>query len=269
MLNSRASKAELTWQCKHCGEQVEPLTVTVDESTHCIPRRHCDCPQALAEKEVADQERQRQEWREQAIRLITEAGLESRQYSRLRFVEWDVNRNAPHSQRALDQFTAYTESVESEGQNWLYAHGGYGLGKTHLSVAAVRKIAAENLWRPHVVVWPELCQMTKESWGGNGDSEASLWGRARAADILLIDDLDKTATSEWAMGKLYGLINFRSARQKATIITANHSLPELTDQWRNHKAFHVKDTGAAVLSRIQGQLAKIVVMKGSDQRVMR
>ena len=188
-------------------------------------------------------------------------------YAVYRFSTWDDTLNDGAAGHAREQVAWYVDTVAKTGSNWLYIAGGYGLGKTHLAVAALRKIAGTRLWKPHVVVWPELCDATRESWTASfGASEAQLWGAARAADILLIDDLDKTATSEWAMGKLFGLVNYRYVRQKPTIITANRSLLRLREEWRASKLSHIRDTGQATLSRIEGQLMALVILDGEDQR---
>jgi DNA replication protein DnaC len=83
----------------------------------------------------------------------------------------------------------------------------------------------------------------------------------------LLDDLDKTSTGEWAMGKLFGLINYRYERQKPIIITANRGIDELQASWRGSNKQHVADAGMAILSRIMGQLWGVIEFNGQDQRI--
>lgn len=261
--------AEFAWTCLDCLALVEPFAWTFGNKTRYIRREFCDCVagrilQAAREKDIADDEREAC-----SEQLIFRSGLNAPEYHRFRFDTWDKQRNAPWSGKAADNVGCYVDQVKAFSGNWLYLHGNYGLGKTHLAIAALRKIAAIRLWEPHIVVWPELCQATKESWdrGSGSVTEAHLWGPVKRAKILLIDDLDKTPTAEWAMGKLFVLINERSMKGKPTIITANHSVTDLQAKWSASRKPHVNDTGMAVLSRIIGELWGLVEFKGSDQRM--
>ncbi len=259
--------SNFTWTCQDCGSTVEPFVWTLGERTRYIRREFCDCLAGLNLHAAHRQGITDGEWKARAEQLLIRSGLESEEFSRFRFSAWDRDKNSPWSGMAVDNVNCYVDQVKAFGGNWLYLHGNYGLGKTHLAIAALRKIAAIRLWEPHIVVWPILCQATKESWSGGGDTEAKLWGRVRSARILLIDDLDKTPTGEWAMGKLFGLINQRQMKGKPTIITANHSVTALQSKWARSNKSHVNDTGMAVLSRIVGELWGLVGFRGDDQRM--
>ena len=222
-----------------------------------IRRHHCGCYDGQRLKAEAEDAATRKEWRSMAESIIRPINVGV--YATYKFGNWDRNRQ-PDAGSWADAVEQYADEVEDKESNWLYLYGNYGVGKTHLAIAALRKAAAVRLWKPHIVVWPGLCALTKESWSDkSGETEGSLWAAARNAKILLIDDIDKTASSEWALGKLYTLIDYRVTRQKPTIITANHSLEQLQRMWRI-------DTWQAVLSRIVGQLKMTVKMSGSDQR---
>ena len=265
-LASKPTAAELTWTCPDCGEAVPPIECEIVERIRLFKRPHCSCPAGRLKQQEAATLANYQEWQRQAEMLLDQAGLSRGRYEAARFSSWDPKRHEADALRVFDAVKDYTKIVTEGGQNWLYLHGGFGLGKTHLAVAAVREIAATRLWKPHVTVWPELCQLTQESWGGSGESEGAMWARARGAKILLLDDLDKTDTSKWAMGKLYALINNRYERQMPTIITANRSIERLRKIWKSSPDEHVRDTGGAVMSRIGGQFVASVEFKGEDQR---
>ena len=256
-----------TWECDDCQQIVKPFTWTLGEWTRYIMRQFCDCPTGQAKKAAYRQDLAIDEWRKSAEMLI--APLERGIYKTFTFTRWDKSRNDPSSARVFEKINEYVDQVQIDESNWLYLSGSNGLGKTHLAIATLRKIAAIRLWQPHVIVWPELCSQTQESWSNhhNGPTEGQLWSRARAAKILLIDDLDKTSTGEWAMSKLFTLINYRLQHLKPTIFTANTSLTKLVDDWGKPAApDHVKNTGRAILSRIGGQLWGCVEFEGKDQR---
>jgi len=221
-----------------------------------IPRRFCSCAAGQAAERAEEEAQSRTDWIEAAREMVVD--LESNRWRRYRLRDWDNKRLGAYQARL--KVENYIQQVTAQGNNWLLISGGYGLGKTHLAVAALRKIAAEKLWRPHVIVWPELCAMTQEAWSSKRMDEAAVWNAARHARILLIDDLDKLPSSPWAMGRLLALVNYRYDAQKPTIITANHSAAQLRRLW------NADDVGGAVLSRIMGQLFGTVEVAGKDIR---
>lgn len=266
--------------CRHCQEPIPPLLFDesgepVDseaEATWIIDRDYCPCPAGQAEKEAAEARRRRQEWVAEAKRLIQP--LQLGKYAEFKFLTWDPNRNGASSQIALQAVQGWVDNIiNGRTKKWLYLYGSYGLGKTHLAVAATRKIAAERLWEPRVVVWPDHCSQVQQSWrpnkAGSTLTEGQLWALMRRAQILLIDDIDKNESTRWALQKLYEVIDYRDLNYKPTIITANHSLEQLRGLWVGSEADHVRDTGMAILSRIGGQLSTIVEFSGRDQRVSR
>ena len=89
---------------------------------------------------------------------------------------------------------------------------------------------------------------------------------ARAAGILLIDDVDKIDTTGWAIQKLYEVVDYRLIHLRPTVVTANHSLDQLRRIWGRSRIEHIADTGAAILSRIEGELFTVVEFAGPDQR---
>ena len=243
-----------------------PIEVDLGDQVRYIRRRWCTCAGAeLAREEERQAARERQ-----GSELLTRAGLQSGKRARMTFAAWDSERNPPWARRALARVQAYVAEVTAEGQNWLYLHGPYGVGKTHLAVAALRRIAYERLWRPQIAVWPAHCAAVQQSWTatqGAAPSERQLWGALLGADILLLDDIDKRRPTPWAMEQLYQVVDHRQNREKPTLITANHNLAELAALWtRSEQPEEVRDTGAAILSRIAGQLWGTVELGGMDQR---
>jgi len=233
-------------------------------------RQFCHCAAQSAKKTEYERQMAYQDWRDQARRLADQAGLNQGLYDSFRFTRWNKERPQSNAGEVFDKVNLYIDQVLNDPEyprRWLYLYGPNGNGKTHLGVAALRKIALSKLWRPYIVVWPELCQATKESWSSDhGPSEGQLWGPAKTAPILLLDDLDKVTTSEWSMEKLLGTIHCRVVRRLPTIITANRALDVLKRQWQGSKLPHVQDTGLAILSRIANELWSMIRFSGPDQR---
>jgi DNA replication protein DnaC len=187
---------------------------------------------------------------------------------------WDTTR-FPDAARAYDSALSYIQGEAGE-RNWLYLHGPYGVGKTHLAVGIIRALIETRLWPAYATVWPEHCAHVQETWDAaySGVTEGQLWGRMRDVKLLLIDDIDKRHPSPWAMGKLYEVIERRYRMERATIFTANRSFNDLSAFWSSidlgkanqWKAVQIADAGSATMSRIVGQLWGTIEMRGKDQR---
>lgn len=250
--------------CPYCGQPIPPLLFTEigeevqdpAQASYTIPRQFCTCPDGQQAKERQEAAKNRQDWLDRARLLIQD--LDTGKYGDYRFSNWDRERY-PGAGEVIDQIRAYIDHViHDRTKRWLFMSGLYGLGKTHLAIASLRQIAAEKLWNPLAVVWPEHCSQVQQSWrqdrSESGLTEGRLWGRMRSARILLIDDIDKMESSKWAIQKLYEVIDHRVNRRRLTIITANHSIKQLRDLWLESNSEHIRDIGSAILSRIAGEL---------------
>jgi DNA replication protein DnaC len=277
LIDSRQNPGSEERLCPHCQQPIPPLLFDeagqpVDSEAQAawsIPPEYCPCPAGQQQKELDESRRRQREWFEEAKQLILP--LEVGKYGEFKFSTWDPTRPNQNARQVLNAVRTYVDNViNSRTKKWLYLHGSYGLGKTHLAVAALRQIAAERLWEQQLVVWPDHCSQVKESWHANKAratlTEGQLWGLLRRAQILLIDDIDKNNSTQWAMQKLYEVIDYRVIRDKPTIITANHSVAQLRGMWARSQEAHIRDTGMAILSRIAGQLSAIVEFTGQDQR---
>lgn len=263
--------------CQHCGQPVQPLrfdeagqpTTDPAQTVYEVVPRYCSCPGGRAEETAAESEAARQEWLSRARQLIVK--LDIGRYSEYRFSTWDNRRNGASSKAAGEAIRSYVaDVVAGRTKRWLYLYGPYGVGKTHLAIAATRQIAAESLADPYVAVWPQHCSQVQESWSrSQGEAvtpEHKLWASMRHAGILLLDDIDKQRATPWALQKLYEVVDYRVIRDKPTIITANHSIVALRGEWASAREDHIRDTGAAILSRVAGQIYTSVEFAGKDQR---
>lgn len=260
--------------CEYCEAAVPWLEVRIADRVRYAPGV-CDCAGAQAARVAAEDERRRATRHSHVANLLHGAGLLSGKWSRMTLETWERDRNLPSSRSALETALEYVRNVPEGERNWLYLHGPYGTGKTHLAVAIVRQLAFDRLWMPRAVVWPEHCAQVQESWDDSrGPTEAQLWGRMRRAKVLLIDDLDKRRPSAWAAQKLFEVIERRYREERPTIITANRSLEALDSEWgniwmgrsRQWEAQQIQDATRAIISRIVGQLWGTVEMTGQDQR---
>jgi DNA replication protein DnaC len=155
-------------------------------------------------------------------------------------------------------------SMELKGRNWLYLYGDCGAGKTHLAVALARKIALDRQWEPALISWAHYVNRVQQSWQ---DARVKVdGGPVRESLVLVLDDMDKKEGAPWMLSHLYDIIDYRYMHQLPTIMTANRSIEELCRFW--NKSQSGSDLSRAIISRILGQLFKIVHMRGEDFRLL-
>lgn len=250
------SEKPLSGSCEHCGSPLTLISLKVF-GEEIVLRPACEC--RLKERE----ERERKEHMEELHRLIRQQGLESGLYAQMTLDGWE-DRDLT-CQAIAEQLRSYLQSVHLRTRNWLYLYGGYGLGKTHLAVAALKHLCLDRQWKPLMVRWSEYCSRIQQSWQGSSvDSEFELWRAATNVTLLVLDDIDKRASSEWALGKLYELIDHRYVLQLPTVLTANRNLEKLAAFWSRNE--QMKDLAGAIVSRIIGQMSAVIEFSGRDYR---
>lgn len=107
---------------------------------------------------------------------------------------------------------------------WLFLHGPAGTGKTHLAAAAVNALIGAGIHSRYEYV-PELIDRLREGQRDNsyGEEIAHLKG----VQVLVLDDLNATKSTEWAEGEVLKLIDWRYREQGPLLITTNVQLEDV------------------------------------------
>ena len=125
---------------------------------------------------------------------------------------------------------ARVRAYAGDPDGWLVLKGPSGSGKTHLAAA----IANERITRGESVLFmftPDLLDGLRASYQpaeGEPGFDA-LFEQVRNAPLLILDDIDAAASSEWAREKLFQLVNARYNAALPTVCTC-HSLSEALDE---------------------------------------
>jgi DNA replication protein DnaC len=99
--------------------------------------------------------------------------------------------------------------------------GGSGLGKTHLSVAAIKELTRKGI---HCLFcdYQELLKRIQNSYNPSSQTtEMELLRPAFETEVLLLDDLGATKPSDWVWDTVTFILNSRYNSNRATVITAN------------------------------------------------
>jgi DNA replication protein DnaC len=112
------------------------------------------------------------------------------------------------------------------GEEWCAVlYGAYGVGKTHLAIAAMNAAECPSyFWKV-----PEFLRHLRDRVGGKVvdgagaalSPEMLLDGMSQPGFLLVLDDLGAENTTDWAAEQLYLLLDRRYEERAPTIITTN------------------------------------------------
>jgi DNA replication protein DnaC len=201
-------------------------------------------------------------------------GLTAGAAAGMRLDNWRVER--PEQRRVLsevgDWYFAWLYGQLTPGQEWLYLHGPFGVGKTHIAVGLLYEMVMGSTWAPGVAVlnWATHIEQALEQMNsGRNDADREI-AAAREADVLLLDDLDKADGSRFTLRRLYGLIDARLMAGRTTLITANRPMADLLTHWvttaRAEERAQVADRAGAVVERL-AQCCQELAFTGRSYRL--
>jgi DNA replication protein DnaC len=103
--------------------------------------------------------------------------------------------------------------------HWLLLMGGYGCGKTHLA-AAIAHTAVDHHIQTLLMTVPDLLDLLRSDYDEQNEERDSL-SKVREIDLLILDDLGTQNSTQWAVEKLFQIINYRYIKKLATVFTTN------------------------------------------------
>jgi DNA replication protein DnaC len=148
-------------------------------------------------------------------------------------------------QKVKEYIKTYPE--RDEIGDWLVLTGGYGLGKTHLALAAGKEIL-KYYAKEHVKENPykyryigaktkaifvnssELISEIRDSYDSDMIDERQVMTKFKETPLLILDDLGTEKASDWQHEKMYLILNYRYNEWKNTIITTNLNYSGLQKQ---------------------------------------
>lgn len=244
------------------------------------PKR-CDCPEAVEayEKEKAEREaKERAEraaeadrlMRQRVAQIIGDSGMSTR-FLRRTFDSFQITQE---NQRAAKVCKMYADTFKEKqpsddkdpGRNGLFITGPKGTGKTHLAAAIANQLMREGTG-VICMTMIDLLDRIKETYAQRRQWEASegdVLNTYKEVPLLIIDDMGKEPPTEWAVSKIYAIINARYEAYLPTIVTTNYTDSELV------RRLTPKDTGDsttadATIDRLR-EMCSAIVTSGDSWR---
>lgn len=236
----------------------------------------CTCPEAVAEHERAVAEREAKEKAER------EAEAAREMQSRVRRIVGDSGMNARFLRRTFSSFQPTAENQKAlvsckqyadtfrdklpknnpePGRNGLFITGPMGTGKTHLAAAIANQIMQDGT-AVICMTMIDLLDRIKRTYeqkrqDGGEANEGSVLSAYKSVPLLIIDDMGKEPATEWAVSKIYAIINARYEAYMPTIITTNYTDSELVRRL-TPKDSGDQTTADATIDRLREMCAAVI-----------
>lgn len=165
---------------------------------------------------------------------------------------------SPAARRGLVAVERYLEAWEEnrEAGRGLYLCGDVGSGKTHLAAGMARTLIVKHHVPTLFHTAPELLDRLRPSSSVGEASDRDAWADwAMNAELLVLDDLGVEKPTEWALERLFVLVNHRYRRSLPTIYTSNLGPKDLATHLGDRTASRIVETSV------------FEMMKGPDFRV--
>lgn len=260
-------------KCEFCGRELKPIGLLVNllgewKWIHYGEYESCDCngakqyrEQQRIEKEKRLQEEKERAYREKIERMIIESKLGERFRTRT-FENFIVNDKNRYAYETAKKYANEFEKYKKEGLGLLFV-GSYGTGKTHLAAAICHELIKKG-YQPIFGTMITLLEKIKATYDDeySREREEQVIDKYTRCDLLIIDDLGKERPTEWAIEKLYYIINTRYEKCLPVVITTNYGIDKLISR------LTVKDnveTAEAIVSRLY-EMCRGIQMEWEDFR---
>ena len=127
----------------------------------------------------------------------------------------------------LQKAKEYAESFNGVGSGSMLFFGGTGLGKTHLSVAIIKRIIERGYYCVYTTSEKLFSDFREERFRALDDKSPSKTAKYSECELLVIDDLGTELNGRDIVPFLYALLNQRINTGSSTVIITNFSHKEL------------------------------------------
>ena len=213
----------------HCGKCHKPKEKVLEFPGYLdrnVTRRKmkvrcmCDCETAAREK-MARREKEREEM--QRIQRLRDSSLIESRLRAARLSSFVKTRDNQNLYMMAHRYVEKFEDMYKKSQGILF-WGTVGTGKSFTAAC----IANELLDRMVPVIMTSFVKILQNIQGGSVD-EAQYIAQLNRARLLIIDDLGTERNTDYALEKVYNVIDSRYLSGKPLILTTNLTLTEMQE----------------------------------------
>lgn len=203
--------------CGKCGSRKQ-LRVKFGDKTHVV-RCVCKCES----KELEEKKRQ-EEYEEQMRRInrLKEASMMDKKYREVTFDKYEVREENKKVFEMAKKYADRFQDMYKKNQG-LLLYGPVGTGKS-FTAACIGNYLLDNA-KP--VIMTSFVKILQDIW--ENDREAEYITILNSASLLIIDDLGTERETDYALEKVYNIIDSRVRANKPMIITSNLELNDMME----------------------------------------
>ncbi len=211
--------------CPECGEIIEKDIVIVNKKMRV--KVLCSCA-----KEKKVRKEQREEAMQKQIRLnqMFTNSLMDKQFLNSTFNNWDKSKGNQKIFNITSKYAQGWRKMKSENIG-LLLYGNAGNGKTYATCCIANYLMSREV--PVIACGInailQRIQSTYNSYGKEGES--NIIRSFTNADLLIIDDLGVEQSTEWAITRIYNIIDSRYRNNLPTVITTNLELVDIEKKY--------------------------------------
>ena len=164
-------------------------------------------------------------------------------------------------QLALDEIRKFAENP----QGWIVLVGPVGSGKTHLACAVANyRIGMGN--SVFYITVAELLDHLRSAYSPSSDVEYDeLFEQIKNSPLLILDNLNYSATTAWSKGKLEQLLEHRFNGRLPTLITTGMSVEEFSADY----AGHINDTDVSKVLILKKESSSLQSIDSLDLELLK
>lgn len=203
--------------CGKCGSRKQ-LRVKFGDKTHVV-RCVCKC-----ESKELEEKKKQEEYEEQMRRInrLKEASMMDKKYREVTFDKYEVREENKKVFETAKKYVDRFQDMYKKNQG-LLLYGPVGTGKS-FTAACIGNYLLDNA-KP--VIMTSFVKILQDIW--ENDREAEYITILNSASLLIVDDLGTERETDYALEKVYNIIDSRVRANKPMIITSNLELNDMME----------------------------------------
>jgi DNA replication protein DnaC len=203
--------------CGKCGSRKQ-LRVKFGDKTHVV-RCVCKC-----ESKELEEKKKQEEYEEQMRRInrLKEASMMDKKYREVTFDKYEVREENKKVFEMAKKYADRFQDMYKKNQG-LLLYGPVGTGKS-FTAACIGNYLLDNA-KP--VIMTSFMKILQDIW--ENDREAEYITILNSASLLIVDDLGTERETDYALEKVYNIIDSRVRANKPMIITSNLELNDMME----------------------------------------
>lgn len=211
--------------CGVCGEPRQTImefsTPTKDDPDKKISLKvacFCQC-----EREREEEEKRREQVRKDMERIasLRSASLMDERFSEAMFDRFEVNKDNERNLKICRRYVERFDLMVEKNQGLLF-WGGVGTGKTFASACIANALLSKKI----PVMMTSFVKLLSIIQSGE-ERDSVILSRMKMAKLVIFDDLGAERGTEYALEKIYGIVDARYRQKLPTIFTTNLTLAEM------------------------------------------